>query len=142
MKTFKEFLAESQTNEQYFSQEKKKNLEPNVKKVLNKYGVKATLAVQNHSTFVVNIQSSKIDFWNSMSDKIKNNYKDREYIGVNTYWIKDHWKGEAQKFLLELKDAMMQGNHDNSDIQSDYFDVGWYIDINIGTWKKPYQLIK
>ena len=75
MKTFKEFLAESQTNEQYFNQEKKKKLEPNVKKVLNKYGVKATLAVNNHSTFVVNIQSSKIDFWNSMTDKIKNNYR-------------------------------------------------------------------
>jgi hypothetical protein len=22
---------------------------------------------------------------------------------------------------------------------TDYFDVGWYIDINVGKWNKPYQ---
>jgi hypothetical protein len=37
---------------------------------------------------------------------------------------------------------MMVGNHDRSDIQSDYFDVGWYVDINIGRWNKPYALVK
>jgi hypothetical protein len=33
---------------------------------------------------------------------------------------------------------MNAGNHNNSDVQSDYFDVGWYIDVNIGKWNKPY----
>ena len=37
---------------------------------------------------------------------------------------------------------MNDGNHDNSEIQYDYFDVGWYIDVNIGRWNQPYQLIK
>jgi hypothetical protein len=36
---------------------------------------------------------------------------------------------------------MNDGNHDNSDIQSDYFDVGWYISINVGRWDKPYELV-
>ena len=35
---------------------------------------------------------------------------------------------------------MMVGNHNNSDISTDYFDVGWYIDINIGKWDKPYEV--
>jgi len=44
------------------------------------------------------------------------------------------------KFLTELKDAMNVGNYDRSDMQSDYFDVGFYIDINVGNWDKPYIL--
>jgi hypothetical protein len=36
--------------------------------------------------------------------------------------------------------AMNDGNHDRSDIQTDYFDVGWYVDVNIGRWNKPYIL--
>jgi hypothetical protein len=30
------------------------------------------------------------------------------------------------------------GNHDNSDSQTDYFDVGWYVDVKVGKWNKPY----
>jgi hypothetical protein len=35
---------------------------------------------------------------------------------------------------------MMVGNHDKSDVMTDYFNVGWYIDINIGKWDKPYKV--
>ena len=35
---------------------------------------------------------------------------------------------------------MMEGNFDNSDPQSDYFSVGWYTDINVGKWNKPYVM--
>jgi hypothetical protein len=35
---------------------------------------------------------------------------------------------------------MNAGNWDKSDIQTDYFNVGWYIDVNIGKWNKPYTL--
>jgi hypothetical protein len=30
------------------------------------------------------------------------------------------------------------GNHDRSDSQTDYFDVGFYTDISIGRWDTPY----
>ena len=46
----------------YMSQERKQNLAPAIKAVLKKYGVKATIAVRNHSTLVVNIKSGSIDF--------------------------------------------------------------------------------
>jgi len=35
---------------------------------------------------------------------------------------------------------MMIGNHNNTDLMSDYFDVGWYISINVGKWDKPYEV--
>ena len=59
---------------------------------------------------------------------------------VNPYWIEDHWEGDAQSFLMELKDAMMTGNHDRSDIQTDLVDVGWYIEINIGRNSSKYHV--
>lgn len=31
-------------------------------------------------------------------------------------------------------------NWDNSDIQTDYFDVNYYFDIEIGRWNKPFQI--
>ena len=112
----------------YVSQDRKKALAPAIKAVLKKYGMKGTIAVRHYSTLVVNIKSGKIDFGG-------NN------ISVNPYWIHEHYEGVAKDFLLELKDAMNEGNHDNSDIMTDYFDVGWYCDINIGKWDKPYVVI-
>lgn len=112
----------------YMNQERKKAMAPKIKEILRKYGMKGTLSVWDHSTLVLNITSGKIDFG-----------EDR--IQVNHYWINDHYTGDARNFLNEVKDAMNIGNHDNSDVYTDYFDVGWYIDINIGRWDKPYIVI-
>ena len=142
MKTFKEFLAESQINEMYFDKEVMKKLEKGVKNVLNKYGVKATLRPDSYITFFVDIQSSKIDFWDSLVGEWKDWYKDDKYIKVNLTRLEEQWEGKAQKFLLELKDAMMYGDHTNPDIKTKYHINGWNIQVNIGTQKKPYQLIK
>lgn len=113
----------------YMSQEHKAELAPSIKKVLKKYGMQGSIAVRHYSTLVVNIKSGKLDFL-----KERNN----TYIQVNPYHIDSNYKGLQRDFLLELRKAMMSGNHDNSDVMTDYFDVGWYIDINIGKWNKPY----
>ena len=36
--------------------------------------------------------------------------------------------------------AMNIGNHDNSDLQTDYYDVGWYVNLQFGRWNKPYNV--
>ena len=59
---------------------------------------------------------------------------------MNPYHYKSHFNGEAYHFLSEVIPAMNAGNWDKSDIQVDYFNVGWYIDVNIGKWNKPYTL--
>lgn len=137
----------------YFNQERKKERTPAIKAILKKYGVKGSLAVRNHSTFVLNIKSGSIDFIENFiqTDKDKPYAKHMsqdqiEYIrnnrslDVNPYWFQEHYSGVAKAFLFEIFKAMNAGNHDNSDIQTDYFDVGWYVDVNIGTWNKPYIL--
>jgi hypothetical protein len=109
----------------YMSQELKKSLTPKIQEVLKKYGMKGSLSVKHLSSLVCTILSGKLDF------APEGNY-------VNVYHIDSHWEGEKKEFLTELRDAMMTGNHDNSDAMTDYFDVGWYIDINVGTWNKKY----
>ena len=123
----------------YMSQEKKAKIAPQVKAILKKYNVKASLAVSNHMTLVLNVKQGPIDFINDFG-----NSEDAAKFGiqVNPYHYKSHFTGKSVKFLEEVITAMNVGNHDRSDIQSDYFDVGWYVDVNIGKWNKPYALEK
>ena len=116
----------------YMSQERKKELAPKIKAICKKHGVKATLAVEHYSTLILNVKSSSIDF----------DLGERPYESINEYHIESHFKKNepAKAFLLEVYDAMMDGNHNNSDAMTDYFDVGWYIGINVGTWKKAYVI--
>lgn len=115
----------------YMNQDRKQERMPAIKAVLKKYGMKGSVSVRNHMALVVTLSQGSIDFGN-------------DNHGVNTYWIEDHYKDNpvARDFLLELKDAMLGHDYyDRSDIQADYFDVSHYIDISIGKWNKPYQVI-
>ena len=132
----------------YMSQENKKSLTPKIKNILAKYGVKGSIGVDNHSTLVVNIKSGPIDFISNYNETVgaraggfRLGSAAVDYLDVNKYWYHEHFTGAALDFLNELVPAMMIGNHDNSNSQTDYFDVGWYIDINIGKWNKPYELV-
>ena len=111
----------------YFNQEMKKEKAPEIKKILKKYEIKGSLAVRHHSTVCLNLKSGKIDFF-----KDTNNYQ------VNVFHISNQFTGKAKKFLEECYEVLMKGNFDKSDYMTDYFHVGWYVDINIGKWDKPY----
>jgi hypothetical protein len=123
----------------YMSQEKKAKIAPVIKAICKKYGVKASLAVRNHSTLVLNVKSGSIDF---IKDFFIDESAAKFGIQVNPYHYKSHFTGKSVKFLSEVIPAMNSGNHDNSNAMIDYFDVGWYVDVNIGKWNKPYTLEK
>ena len=131
----------------FVSQSLKKTLAPHIKAVCKKYGVKATLAVRNHLTLCLNIKSGKIDFIGNSNEVCGNDHyqvsrgfrtNTSGYDNVNVYHYKNHYSGAALAFLMEVIPLMNYGNHDNSDIMTDYFDVGWYVDVNIGKWNKNY----
>ena len=109
----------------YFNQERKKEMAPAIKALLKKYGMKGSLAVRHHSTVVLNLKEGSIDFGG-------------DSIQVNVYWIDKNYTGVARDFLTEAYAILMQGNHNRSDIMTDYFDIGWYVDINVGRWDRPY----
>jgi hypothetical protein len=133
----------------YMNQEKKSKIAPKVKSVLKKYGLKGSLAVKNNSTLVLNIREGSLDFIGNWNESISKRCEQRGErfspakgnISVNQYWIKDTYSGKVAECLEELTEVMNDGNFDNSDPMTDYFHVGWYVDINIGKWNKDYKLV-
>lgn len=122
----------------YVSQEMKKELAPQIKAVLKKYGMKGSIAVRHHMSLVVNIKSGKLDILGALG---ASEYE-RDYVQVNPYWIEENYDdAEVVAFLSELKEAMEGPNffcHDDS--MTDYFHRSHYIDINVGQFNKPYIL--
>ena len=135
----------------YMSQERKAKLAPAIKAVCTKYGVKASLAVHHHSTLMINIKQGKLDFIGNYNAETlaRDPVGDRrlhiakDSIDVNPYWFHEHFTGECKDFLTELF-AAAKGTewYDRSDAMTDYFDIAYYIDVNVGRWDKPYALVK
>ena len=133
----------------YVSQELKSKLSPALKAVCKKYGIKASIAVRHHSTLCLNVKSGAIDFIGNSNRvcggdfyQVQRGFKPNTtgYDQVNPYHFQNHYDGDARAFLTEVLAVMNDGNWDKSDIQSDYFNVGWYVDVNIGAWNKPYTV--
>lgn len=127
----------------YMNQERKAKLAPKIKEICKKYGVKASLSTDRYS-LNLKIKQGKIDFISNYNESIKDDLSAQlatKHLQVNPYHYQSHFTGNARKFLTEAIQAMNNGNHDNSDIQTDYFDVGWYIHVDIGQWDKPYEVV-
>ena len=135
------------------SQEKKKSIAADLKLALKNSGIKYTLAVRHYSTIVMTIQSGPVDFIQNYIDTVSKNPHWTMYhntqtprvnpkaLDINSYWYQDHFTGKSLDLLKTMYQCLNRGNHDRSDMQSDYFDVGWYVTVNIGTYKKPYTLV-
>lgn len=134
----------------YMSQENKAAKAPLLKAIFKQYGVKASLAVRHHSTLVINIKAGDIDFFENAKATALASHNVREidsasaigqqgYLDVNPYHYRSHFSGQALAFLDAVFAVASQGNHNRSDLMTDYHDVGWYIDVNVGQYKKPYQ---
>lgn len=134
----------------YMSQERKKAIQVKVKPILAKYGMKGTLSVRHHSTLVLNLTAGPIDFAGDVNQDARSasgnaprtaeDIRQPYALSINPYWYQEHYVGKSLEFLKEIFTALNEGNHDRSDLQSDYFDVGWYVDVNVGKYDKPYQV--
>jgi hypothetical protein len=135
----------------YMSQIKKKQIKVELDKILKGTGFKYSVGVNNHSTIVLNLYSGPIDFISDYNTTYRSPYNEtlcgdnactNAYIQVNPYHFGSHFTGEAKELLTKLFKALNEGNWDNSDIQTDYFDKGWYTEVNIGKWDRPYVCTK
>jgi len=134
----------------YMSQERKNLFAPAIKDLCKKYGFKHTLSVYHHSTIQLNLWKGKYDLVKMYNDSAKEHYNrtwpNSEFYPAEYFEVqrvsREWFTPELNEFFAEAFRILNEGNHDRSDIMSDYFDVGWYVDINIGKWNKPYQLIK
>ncbi|MBF84561.1 MAG: hypothetical protein CL489_08815 [Acidobacteria bacterium] len=122
----------------YVSKELKSKLVAKLKPLMKEYGVRATYKVLNHSKLDINIRSGKL-------------FKIANEDSMSVYGIgSEPSKGIIESFgsdskeielLKKIFDIINEENYDNSDAMTDYFDVGFYWEINIGTWDKPYKWV-
>jgi hypothetical protein len=125
----------------YMSQEHKQQIHTALKQIIPA-GWKWSLAVRNHSTICLNIASAPVNLLGEMNEaRIARNNPPQSFpthASVNPYYVTEQFTRSAD-LMKRIIAAMNAGNWDRSDIQTDYFDVGHYVAINIGMWNKPFQ---
>ena len=130
------------------NQERKAKITKMLKPILAKYKVKGSLSVRNHSTIVLTLKSGAIDFIGNSNRVCGNDFYQVQrgfkpttsgYDQVNPYWFQDHYDGKAKAFLTEAFKALKSADwYDESNAMIDYFNIAYYVDINIGKWNAPY----
>ncbi len=110
----------------YMNQEHKTRIAALLKDVMPKTW-KYSLSVRHHSTIVLTIQSAPVAL-----DVIQKS------AGFTPYNLKEKLSPEMFELFTKIYAALNLDNHDRSDVYSDYFDVGHYVDIQIGKWDKPF----
>lgn len=124
----------------YMSQEKKAVIAAELKKVMPK-GWKYSLGVRHHSTVVLKITSAPVDLLAGLQGEHAADIRARRYHQVNAYHLGTQFSGEVLKAFEAIRAALNTGNWDRSDLMSDYCDVGHYVDIQIGRWDKPFEVL-
>ena len=124
----------------YIDQQRKGILEIEIAKVMPK-NWKYTLKIRHHTTLVMTIRQADVDLVGENICAVRQSQGRPQYIQINEYNLQGEYSDKLLKIFESIKGAMCIGNHDRSDIQSDYFDVGWYIDIHIGEYKKPFRFV-
>lgn len=126
------------------NQDRKKTLVALAKKALAKWpGVKWTTRVKRPGTLIFTVVESNLDFAADViesapyGERAVRHIREDGCIDVNHYNLDRAWRGESLAFFTAARDALMTGNHNNSDPMTDYFDVGWYLSFEIGRWNKP-----
>lgn len=137
----------------YISQTEKKELAPQIKAVLKKYGVNGTIAINHNSTLVVNLKKGKLDLIGA-AQKINTERAERQglpvthidnYFQANAYREPTEYENFAPiigRFYSDLIKAMKGTKwFDKSDLMTDYFHTAYFLSINVGKYSAPYQFI-
>ena len=81
----------------------------------------------NHTAVSVAIMSGPVLF-----DVARPNYSQ-----INHYYPESYENSDILKRIIAI---INDGNYDHSDIYTDYFCVGWYVNLSQGKYDRPYIL--
>lgn len=135
----------------YMNQEKK-NIAAALKTVMPK-DWKYSLSVSNHSTIVLTIKSAPVDLLEPVNTQRKEwalregstrecDNKPLTNCMIHQNRREDYYEGSLLETFNKIFAALNLNNHDRSDSQTDYFDVGHYVDLSLGGWNKPFICTK
>lgn len=121
----------------WVDQQKKARIAAELKKVMPK-GWRYSLAVHHHSTLCLTISAAPVDL---IALNIRRPENKGAYLRLNAHHLSHEYQGDLLQVFNAINDALNLENYDNSDIQTDYFDVGHYVDIRIGRWNRPFTVL-
>lgn len=98
----------------------------------SKEGWKISVIRENHSAVTVAILEAPIDLLGN---------EPRGYKSVTTWNIETEFSGKAGEILSAISKILNTDNYNNSDSQTDYFDVGHYVNISIGRWDTHFKFV-
>lgn len=129
----------------YITKEKKAIIIARVKAATPK-GWRVTFRMRHSSTIICTIRQADVDILAAVEAAYAT-HPSYETRGPVT-----HIQSLSPTTILKLPDplrkplsamyaALYSENYDNSDISTDYFDVGYYAHIAIGEWDKPMAVV-
>jgi hypothetical protein len=94
-----------------------------------KKGWKFSVRQKDHSSLHVDILQAPLQMIEEGTKKT-----------INHHWLDDvDVSEESLSIIKDIVEISNKTNFDKSDIQSDYFNVGYYFNMNIGNWDKPFH---
>jgi hypothetical protein len=85
---------------------------------------------------------------------VNGNRRTRDYAQLNEFQLRDAYAAEdkicngtylttdAWNTMVRVEQIVNTENWDNSDSQTDYFDVNYYTHFAIGRWDKPFEVVE
>ena len=135
----------------YMNQERKALIVAALKAIPEIADWKYSLRVRNSSTIVMNIRQADMDLlegWRIGGYQAWSNDNANPSVTnaqVNNYYLDRQFEGKRLEVMTKVVAALNLralgeegGNWDKSDSMTDYFNVGWYVDVNIGQWDEPF----
>lgn len=121
----------------YITSESVKEIRNNLKALYpTKDGWKFSVTRQHYSSVRCEILTAPLEL------RLDNS---RTNESVNNFWIESRYEGNndaATKVLSTINDILNLNNYNNSDVMTDYFECGHYVNLSIGAWDKPFIVIE
>ena len=122
----------------YINQTDKARIAAKLKSVVPA-GWKYSLSIHHHSTLQFKVASAPVDIIGGMTAGEYFDPTTATTADINVYHIRRNVSDEGlANIFVAINDAMNCGNHDHSDLTTDYFDVGWYTSMQVGAWDRPF----
>ena len=137
----------------YISAEDVKHIRNELKKELPQY--KFSVVRDHHSSVSIALMKGPAfkdhEYFDRYAQETKiGNLSDGEHHLINQHWLEEFYGKENAKILDKIhviaKPAPAKNGgkvwYNDSDAMIDYFDIAYYIHINVGKWNKQYEIVE
>ena len=136
----------------YISTDDVKHIRNELKKELPQY--KFSVVRDHHSSVTISLMKgpafNDYEYFDRYNNVTKTaNLSDGEHHQINQFHLEDFYGKESAEILSKIDTisrtapAKNGGKvwYNDSDIMTDYFDIAYYVHINVGKWNKPYEVV-